>query len=122
MTLAVQAGTRAQPRTARLQSAAVPRGLAATAPTAPDGTAIDANDLLVRCNPDGSALLDLAVGFDAEGNPLKATYAQDGVALDALGGAVTVRPTAAGQRSYSIRATVTNVLGLTTVLTKGFTC
>jgi hypothetical protein len=80
--------------------------------------AVSASDVRVQCNPDHSALLSLGVTTDQNGNPLDVVFrTADGVQLG-TGSSVGVAASLQG----ALTVTVTNVLGLQTVLTKNVSC
>ena len=107
MDLRIDAGTSSAPKTIALRTAAFLRTFTGSAP------ALTVGDLYVTCNPDHTALLGLTAGFDSSGNPLTASY-QTAAGVPLGSGAVTLATSAQG----NITVTITNVLGLSQVLTK----
>ena len=86
------------------------RGLAA--PTATSG------DFGASCNGSGQSLLTTTLSVDANGDPLTTAFADNGVTVGS-GGSVSHRLTAG---THDLTLTVTNVLGLSTILHRTLSC
>jgi phage baseplate assembly protein gpV len=111
MDLRLDAGTSQFPTTTALRTAAFLRTFSGAAPS------LGVSDLTVTCNADHTGLLGLAVGTDASGNPLTATYTTSG-GIPLGSGTVNLATSVQGD----IKVTVTNVLGLSQLLTKTVSC
>lgn len=108
--LAIDATWATRARSTALQTAVTMRSRSNTAP------AVSPGDVTTTCNDDHTGLLTLGVTSDQNGDPLVAIFSEGGLSL---GQGTRV---GFGTGPHTITVTVTNVLGLSSVLTKQVQC
>jgi len=101
-----------RPPPIEVQSGVYLRNRALTAPTATSG------DFGASCSGSGQSLLTTTLSVDSNGDPLTTAFADNGVTVGS-GGSVSHRLTAG---THDLTLTVTNVLGLSTILHKTLSC
>jgi type II secretory pathway pseudopilin PulG len=101
-----------RPPPVEIQSAVYLRNRALTAPTA------SSSDFGASCSASGQALLTTGLSIDANGDPLTVSYGDNGVAVGS--GASLTHTLTSG--THDLTLTVTNVLGLSTILHRTLSC